>query len=246
MTTDSTNTHHAGRRWEAFCRIRDRKHPVNPKLRLLFFCSRQTDDKVILYYANRMGDVLEPPYVCPKITHLAQEFKNAEKTCEEDLGSVFAPTLGISVEVKHEEGQQQYMAFLNSVPEKLLRLRLKRQTGNVTITGLVENVVIPFDGKIFHIRIEDAEIFNVHTVETLRALSVEIAEFLVFARVTKHQIYQALQAQHGEKYTAYKLSNDTLFVQGSVVVTEEMKKRFSILDALFKSTASAQVAKKLN
>lgn len=224
MSTVLKESQEAAIKFDVFRCLRDRTPPPS---KMLFFMSRQTDDLVILHYAIRKENELVSPYIESKMGY-------ASTPDFSPLSDRWAKFFGL----KLDREEKQTNISLVSFPDRALRLRLKKQ-GNVTATMKIKAQIQSEDGKTVVVEIDDAEVYNVHMMEKMGAISVDVSEIRIFARVVKSQLMQALKRDHkniADITTSHgdNLSSDSFVNVVEVFpVTAEIRSKFKADDIFF-------------
>lgn len=202
-------------KWSVFERIQS----VKPTI-LFFITNEQGADRSILYYAERKGDVLEKPFVVFKDVYLSELQKVADVNIL--IRRFFAYT------VTQKNG---YYLKLNTFPDRMIRLRLKKN-GKVTAnTSLLVQYMIDATNSI-QVEVEEVEIFNIHTVcngDTF--LGGTLKTIYIHGRTTWNQLEQGLQKISKQLHVPHQQNmNYFTWVTETIHITKEMEQQFEKID----------------
>lgn len=217
-------------KYDVFAALRD-SECFAPSQKLLFFMSRQTDDKIVVYHALREKDSLYSPYIDNIFSYASKPLQKEKMT---SLHQSYFGVDTVSPDNKH------FFTQLKIFPERKLELHLKK-SGNVTVTSVFYPTVtiITADGKEEHVQLPfpRAEIYNVHTMEKITATNVDVSEICIYGRVTAAELQQAIIATN-KKFAGKKWKNmpenPNAFVclVEHLPITPEMRSRFSASEYL--------------
>ncbi len=220
-------------RWQVFESIRDREYNS-----LLFMISRDIDDTVYLYCANRVGDTLVSPFVDISSVELSDIKKKSRLP---DV--ILQHFCGMNTEQKADN---VFSGHLVALPERTLRLRLKKEKSRVTASTSVVVCNFVHAGKTYdNLEIQNAEIYNVHTTATFNLVGIpDITSITIYARVPFSEIALALR-KRGASETTQKPTT-VYYIIENIPITAEMRAQYNPTELFRRYVGSSASAKKTN
>jgi hypothetical protein len=171
---------------------------------MLFYISQENDSAIMIYQAKRMQDQL----VDEKVIVYKTTLENP--TVKSSIPSIILNRLfGIT----WKNDPKMYIFNLVSLPNRDVRLRLKKQAGRVTAT-----VTLHAQWGKHVIDVENVEVYNVHLHNEKRAKPEKLT---VSARVSKPDLRAALQRAK-LPVPATDTDDEMVHITEVFVVTSEM------------------------
>jgi len=207
--------------YQLYCGMRQH-HPS-----LLFFISRESDDRIALYNAKRKDNELIDNCVDVSSSFLSD--CKSQTRLPSKLEEMF-----FAMKVEKQDGK--YMAQLVGLKSRPLQLRLKKIDNRVTCTS---TIVIPWNHSETDIEILNAEIYNVHLFFVDRLGLPDVDRIEVHARASQLDIVQACKKASLPVPTFTVPPNEMIHVVEKIKVTPDMKQNISVSDLWQMFTAKA-------
>lgn len=205
--------------WDVFLKLKETKPS------LLFYVSREPDDVLYVYTANRQGDKLEPPYVDITTCNLS----NVEGTTEPITTFLKDKFFGMTVPASDITN-----CSMISIPNRRLKMCLKKEKHRVTMTTTAFSQFTN-NGKVYDVSLDNAEIYNVHMFVTYNAVGIpDVTKLHINVRAPFKEI------KIPDPILCSAKPNDAFYFTEVVHVTPEMKANFNAVQ-LFKQFSALSV-----